>query len=341
MVGDDGERGLASWADLESDRTKEILSRERKWRTRTTILQSNGKQFSKNILAILTSVKAREEGHFAKPAVPGQQQGSRPGMQVPRQPLPGYNRYGQEHFKQADTEGFKIDTTGTYAGKTLKSVMDASVAKAGAGGPGPGGRSAPAGPTPTPPASIPRPPSQPGATVGQGQQQNQKKKTSRTPIIIIPAAPKSLITMFNAKEILQDLKFVSTEDKRAAGAKRENDVLIQRRKEGGLTVPYRVLDNPGRLTNAEWDRVVAVFVMGQAWQFKGWPNGEKPVDILSKICGFHLKTTEENLEKNISNWAVTVIELSRTKRHLDRAALLKFWEILDKHMLKHKPHLRW
>ena len=36
------------------------------------------------------------------------------------------------------------------------------------------------------------------------------KRVSRTPIIVISAAPKSLITMFNAKEILQDLRFVST-----------------------------------------------------------------------------------------------------------------------------------
>ena len=71
------------------------------------------------------------------------------------------------------------------------------------------------------------------------QQQKPQKRVSKTPIIIIPAAPQSLITMFNVKEILQDLRFVSTEEKRAAGMKRENDVLIQRRKEGGLTVPYR------------------------------------------------------------------------------------------------------
>ena len=45
--------------------------------------------------------------------------------------------------------------------------------------------------------------------------------------------------------------------------------MIQTRKEGSLTVPYRMLDNPGRLKNAAWDKVVAVFVMGQAWQFKG------------------------------------------------------------------------
>ena len=28
-------------------------------------------------------------------------------------------------------------------------------------------------------------------------------------------------------------------------------------------MPYRVIDNPAKLTNADWDRVVAVFVMGQ------------------------------------------------------------------------------
>merc|ERR1712228_698228 len=226
-----------------------------------------------------------------------------------------------------DTEGFKIDTTGTYAGKTLKSVMDA------------GGQKARAAPT-APPQTVARP----LATQPQQQQQQQQKggkRQSRTPIIIIPAAPKSLITMFNAKDLLQDLKFITTEDKRGQGTKRENDVLIQRRKEGGLTVPYRVLDNPGRLTNAEWDRGVAVFVMGQAWQFKGWPHDGRPVDILSRIAGFHLKHQEETLEMNIANWAVTVIELSRTKRHLDRASILTFWERLDKHIVKHKPHLRW
>ena len=45
-------------------RTKEIISRERQWRTRTTILQSNGKQFAKNIFAILTSVKVNPGKSF-------------------------------------------------------------------------------------------------------------------------------------------------------------------------------------------------------------------------------------------------------------------------------------
>ena len=97
--------------------------------------------------------------------------------------------------------------------------------------------------------SQPAPGSQSGGGVGGGGS-GGGKRVSRTPIIIIPAAPKSLITMYNAKDILQDLRFMSTEDKKSGGARRENELLIQRRKEGGLTVPYRVIDNPAKLTNA-------------------------------------------------------------------------------------------
>ena len=107
------------------------------------------------------------------------------------------------------------------------------------------------------------------------------KRASRTPIIIIPAANTSLITMFNAKEILQDLRFISTDEKKMQGGRRDNEILIQRQK-GGVSVPYRVIDNPQKLSDVDWERVVAVFVMGPAWQFKGWPWGGNPVEIFSK-----------------------------------------------------------
>ena len=58
-------------------------------------------------------------------------------------------------------------------------------------------------------------------------------------------------------------EFLSSTDEMRRSGKRENELLITRRKEGGLTVPYRVIDNPSKLTPADWDRVVAVFVMGQ------------------------------------------------------------------------------
>lgn len=73
---------------------------------------------------------------------------------------------------------------------------------------------------------------------------------------------------------------MSVEQKKAEGARRDNEVLLQRQR-NGVTVPYRVVDNPAKLSPSDWDRVVAVFVMGPAWQFKGYP-WENPVEIFAK-----------------------------------------------------------
>ena len=239
---------------LERGETSTVFDREKQYRTRTTILQSTGKTFSKTITAILTSVKAREEGKVIKPPHQTPRAGVPPMMAPPAQPprqLPNYNRYDQEQFHGKDTHGFNIETTGTFSGMTLRSVTEGNA----------GARNkqqqqqlqAQNSSHPNNANGIVKsiPPSvNSGNSPGSG---GGGKRPSRTPIIIIPAAPKSMVTMFNAKEILQDLRYVTTEEVKAkSGGKRENELLIQRRKEGGLTVPYRVIDNPSKLSPNDW-----------------------------------------------------------------------------------------
>ncbi|KAF4524055.1 hypothetical protein B566_EDAN013209 [Ephemera danica] len=299
------ESDLKVMLDFDVDVTKDIVSRERQWRTRTTILQSSGKMFARNIFAILQSIRAREEGRHRPPVAPTPIVTPR-ATPIRSMPQPAvYNRYDQERFKKASEEteaGFKIDTMGTYHGMTLKSVTEGSQ---------PNKKQ----PMPVTNSSMPPPPvpalsqsQQPASSVQQQQSAVPRtpvgKRVSRTPIIIIPAANTSLITMYNAKDILQELRFASTEEKKAQGAKRDNEVLLQRRKEGALTVPYRIIDSPQKLSPADWDRVVAVFVMGPAWQFKGWPWDGNPVEIFSKVCAFHLKFDEMKLDTNVGRWAV-------------------------------------
>ena len=48
------------------------------------------------------------------------------------------------------------------------------------------------------------------------------------------------------------------------------------------------------------------------------------------VQAFHLKWDEMKLDNNVAKWAVTVLNLSKTKRHLDRATLMTIWEKLDK-----------
>ncbi|KAJ8299987.1 hypothetical protein KUTeg_021506 [Tegillarca granosa] len=276
-----------SFVDAEVDVTRDIVSRERLWRTRTTILQSNGKTFAKNIFSMLQSIKAREEGN-QKHNVP-----HTPSVPLPKPPqqVASYSRYDQEKFRKEETGEFKIDTMRTYHGMTLKSVTEGVAQKKPQGAPPVQRQQHPPPVQPQQPASRP---------VSQARPPPNQKKGSRTPIIIIPAATTSLITMFNSKDILQDL----------------------------------------RGEEISGDRVVAVFVQGPAWQFKGWPWGGNPVDIFSRIKAFHLKWSELPLDSNVAKWAVTVINLDRNKRHLDRASLNHIWEVLDKFMAKEKAHLR-
>lgn len=260
---------LRAILDFDVDSTKDIISRERQWRTRTTILQSTGKLFAKNIFAILQGVKNREEGRL-RPQQP-QIRLPEPVRITRPQPQPAqYNRYVQEIFnrQKEETEGFKIDTMGTYHGMSLKSVTEGSVQQ-----------------KKQQVAQMPpgRPNNKDLLSTAQSRMLPQNvKRPSRTPIIVIPAATSSLITMFNAKDVLQELKYISADEKKSQGCPRENEILLQRRKEANTTVPYRIIDNPAKLTSQEWDRVVAVFVMGPAWQFKGWPWDGNPVEIFSK-----------------------------------------------------------
>lgn len=78
---------------------------------------------------------------------------------------------------------------GTYHGMTLKSVTE--------------GNTKMPRPASIPPANQVNNSSNPRQSPGQLQ-----KRISRTPIIIIPAATTSLISMYNVKDILQDLKYV-------------------------------------------------------------------------------------------------------------------------------------
>ena len=203
--------------DLEVNReSRDIFSRERVWRTRTTILQSTGKTFNKTVTATLSSIKAREEGKIGgggKSMMPPPSATPRPsGGSMPPPPartqLPNYNRYDQEQFHGKDTHGFNIDTQQTFSGMTLKSVTEGNQAqrnkqmqqmqqKTSSGGGG--GNHTPnisGGGTGTTPKTG-------SASPGGG---SNSKRPSRTPIIIIPAAPKSLVTMYNAKDVLQDLR---------------------------------------------------------------------------------------------------------------------------------------
>lgn len=326
---------------MDADKFKLIKSKEKIWRTRTSILQSQTKNFGKSILNMLNLLSKSDDPtrkpHAHMPPMPADLQTNHQQQSHPQPPQAiqrnSYNRYDQERFVKLDI-GVEIDTKKSFVGGVSNGIAAY------------GSQPPPSQPTARSPAmalvasngvpSIPRPHDSVDSRHSRPSGR-PTKRTSTVPIIVIPATTTSIINMYNAATMLRDLTYV---EGKPGNASRENDVIIHRKKPDGTQVAYKILDNPLKLEREDWVRVVAVFVQGPAWQFKGWPYNGSPVEIFSNIKGFHLKWDESKLDENVARWNVQILELSRSKRHLDKANLLKFWSSLDSFMMKYKSFLK-
>ncbi|ORX78511.1 CDC73-domain-containing protein [Anaeromyces robustus] len=153
-----------------------------------------------------------------------------------------------------------------------------------------------------------------------------------TPIIIVPSAPTSLITMYNIRQFLEDKQFLEPQECRRQGVKKEQRLTITRtRSDGKGELKYYVVDSVDRFQDAEWSKVVAVFTCGASWQFKGW-KWSNPTELFSKVRGFYLQYQDDILKEPVKDWNVKVLKIEKNKRHHDIQTVLEFWNELDRYM---------
>ncbi|RAL44272.1 unnamed protein product [Cuscuta campestris] len=155
------------------------------------------------------------------------------------------------------------------------------------------------------------------------------------PIILVPSACSTLITIYNVKEFLEDGVYIPTDVKLKQMNGQKPDCVTVRKKisRDRVVTAYEVRDKPSSLKTDDWDRVVAVFVLGKDWQFKSWPFKDH-VEIFNKIIGFYLRFEDDSVEsaKTVKQWNVKIISISKNKRHQDRAAALEVWDKLEEFM---------
>lgn len=295
---------------------------ERVYKTRKTVMNATKKTYT-FLFDVLKLIKSREEAAKLK------EHGLDSSKNQPAKFVGMYNRYDQERFGKLNE--FQTMGTSSFVGTNLSSIstlqenrpletienqkQEETTRKVALS------------------TTIPQNVSTPD---------EPKKRVSRTPIIIIPSAMTSLLTIFNATDIIQDMNFVTTEQKRKEkNMPRKSQIYIQRKKNNTI-VPYLIVDQPNKFTDAEWDRVVAVFITGQMWQFKPFTRWHSnPVEIFAKIPAFHVHYDDLNVDPNVAKWSVTRLAVSRTKRHMDKARFRVFWEVMDRWIPANRPHLRW
>lgn len=156
---------------------------------------------------------------------------------------------------------------------------------------------------------------------------NPKSYWKLIPIIIIPSGAPSLITIFNAQDILQNLTFVKSEDKVAQGRVR-NSLLVRDKHDGRVPELYHLVDNASKLEKDDWPRVVGIFVAGRTWQFKKWPYTME--QIFSKFPLFYIKYADEPIDCKVKSWPLKVIDISKTDKLINCVAIAKlFWKFMD------------
>ena len=200
-----------------------------------------------------------------------------------------------------------------------KSREDRKHREGGSGSARPGGSTRPASTSSSIPASA------------------SSQSSSAVPLILVPASLSSCISLFNARQFLEEGLLVPTAVKRAENptAAKPSVVRVSRPSvlEPTHRVSFDVVDDTSALHSSDWKRLVAVFVSGSAWQFEGWPAPfTSPAAIFAQIPAFYLSYADEVVNKNVQQWKVHSLTAHRNKNYADRSLQMEFWNIVTEHM---------
>jgi len=180
-----------------------------------------------------------------------------------------------------------------------------------------------------------------------GKKSNSKPYLiGKKPIIIVPKGMAAPLTLINAHEFLCNAKFVPRDVmlQQQPGRKINPPTTFTRTVTGvGGLLEYEILDTPRKLgaDPKEWERIVAVIVLGQSWQFKDWlkPHYNVPAELFNRVFGFYVSMEGDKEPPELTGWAVHRYKLNRDKRGLDSVTYASFWNGLDEWMRVYKAEL--
>ena len=161
---------------------------------------------------------------------------------------------------------------------------------------------------------------------------NEGLGTSKLIIVVPSSFTEGNLCEKNAKAFLHDGKYINLN----SPEEDENDLINEDASDNnffykiqGKDLLFEICSNVRRFNKSDWKRVVAVFVQGDDWEFSDWPKSENPSTILQKVKGYYMKYNNNPTNKNIKNWNVQILEISRNKRHFDVSIQNKFWSSLS------------
>jgi hypothetical protein len=143
-------------------------------------------------------------------------------------------------------------------------------------------------------------------------------------ILIVPAiSVPGNISLSNARQFLEQGNYEVPSSDRVVPP-----VLVSKQlRDRWLT--FEVHDRVSTFSPRQWSRVVCVFLHAPKYQFKDWTGYVSVSKIFEQVRGFCLKYQDGGVEEEVVRWAVKVLEVGRSRRHLDRVAQTEFWREME------------
>lgn len=143
-------------------------------------------------------------------------------------------------------------------------------------------------------------------------------------ILVVPASgvPGNL-ALSNCRQFLEQGNY------QAPGSEQVSQPVLVSRQIRDRWLTFEVYDRVTTFSPRQWSRVVGVFLHAPKYQFKDWTGYQTVSRIFEQVRGFHLKYQDVGVEEEVVRWAVKVLEVGRSWRHLDRVAQTEFWREME------------
>jgi parafibromin len=179
---------------------------------------------------------------------------------------------------------------------------------------------------------------QPAAPLTQNPALRPSVKPGRRaePIILLSPSASSLLRMPNAKSFLQEGLYQPPESASSTGT---NILHLTRTLPSIDSKPMRfiMVDSPDQFRPDYWNRVVAVFTTGQAWQFKNY-KWQAPAELFSHVQGVYVGWKGEMIPDAVKGWGRGVLSVQLDKgsgqaqRWRDREVVEEVWSGIEQRM---------
>jgi parafibromin len=170
---------------------------------------------------------------------------------------------------------------------------------------------------------------------------NQKPQRRPDPIILLSPSASALLRMSNVKSFLESGHYIPPDNSAASPMLHLSRML----KDIDPNRPMRfiLVEGPEQFKPEYWNRVVAVFTTGQAWQFKNY-RWSDPSELFKHVLGVYMGWRGDQLPETVRGFGSRVMPFvidkwrdpkapgAETGRWRDREVVESIWKSIESNM---------